>query len=231
MDDLRTQALLVDFDPTRVGTGAIGTVISRDEVAETAARGEFPATLLLELDQVDAEGAGEVTAHATVAVDWDEDTLGQLLASTDDEEIALWFEERDLAQAFDEPDVEAHGLRERAAVLAIAVTAAGVSTTPAFARFAADTDGGGGTAGAPAVAQPTGAQPTGAQPMGAERGLQMDQQVAVTPSSSGTAVESTTSSGGSTLSDGEVAVIAGSLVILAAGFGVAHRRKPPVQPA
>src|SRR5215470_9928192 len=207
MDDLRTQALLVDFDPTRVGTGAIGTVISRDEVAETAARGEFPATLLLELDQVDAEGAGEVTAHATVAVDWDEDTLGQLLASTDDEEIALWFEERDLAQAFDEPDVEAHGLRERAAVLAIAVTAAGVSTTPAFARFAADTDGGGGTAGAPA----------GAQPMGAERGLQMDQQVAVTPSSSGTAVESTTSSGGSTLSDGEVAVIAGSLVILAAG--------------
>jgi hypothetical protein len=223
MDDLRTQALLVDFDPTRVGTGAIGTVISRDEVAETAARGEFPATLLLELDQVDAAGAGEVTAHATVAVDWDENTLGQLLDSTDDDEIALWFDERELAQAFDEPDVEAHGFRQRAAVLAIAVTAAGVSTTPAFARFAADTDGGGGGGVAAAPV---------AQPSGAERGLQMDRQVAVTPTSSGTAVESTTtSSGGSTLSDGEVAVIAGSLVILAAGFGVAHRRKPPVQPA
>jgi hypothetical protein len=222
MDDLRTQALLVDFDPARVGTGAIGTVISRDEVAETAARGEFPATLHLELDQVDAAGAGEVTSHATVAVDWDEDTLGRLLDSTDDEEIALWFEERELARAFDEPDVEAHGLRERAAVLAIAVTAAGVSTTPAFARFAADTDGGGGggAAAAPVV-----------QPSGAERGLQMDRQVAVTPSSSGTAVESTTSSSGSVLSDGEVAVIAGSLVILAAGFGVVHRRRPPVQPA
>jgi hypothetical protein len=216
MDDLRTQALLVDFDPTRVGTGAIGTVISRDEFAETAARGEFPATLHLELDR---EGA----AQARVAVDWDEDTLGQLLASTDDDEIALWFDERRLAQAFDEPDVEAHGLRERAAVLAIAVTAAGASTTPAFARFAADTDGGGGTAGGPAVAQPA----------GAERGLQMDQQVAATPISSGTAVESTTtSSGGSTLSDGEVAVIAGSLVILAAGFGAVHRRRqPPAQPA
>jgi hypothetical protein len=215
MDDLRTQALLVDFDPTRVGTGAVGTVISRDEVAETKARGEFPATLHLELDR-------DGTAQARVAIDWDEDTLEQLLASTDDDEIALWFDERELARAFDEPDVEAHGLRERAAVLAIAVTAAGVSTTPAFARFAADTDGGGGTAGAPAVAAPT----------GAERGLQMDQQVAPTSASSGTAVESTTtSSSGSTLSDGEIAVIAGAVVILAAGFGAMHRRTPPAQPA
>ena len=66
MDDLRTQALLVDFDPTRVGTGAVGTVISRDEVAETKARGEFPATLHLELDR-----GG--TAQARVAIEWDED--------------------------------------------------------------------------------------------------------------------------------------------------------------
>jgi hypothetical protein len=82
MDDLRTRALLVDFDPTRAGTGAIGTVLSRDEVAETAARGEFPATLLLELDR---EGA----AQARVAVDWDEDTLDRLLATTEDNEITL----------------------------------------------------------------------------------------------------------------------------------------------
>jgi hypothetical protein len=214
MDDLRTRALLVDFDPTRAGTGAIGTVLSRDEVAETAARGEFPATLLLELDR---EGA----AQARVAVDWDEDTLDRLLATTEDDEITLWFDQRELARAFDEPDIEAHGLRERAAVLVVAVAAAGASTTPAFARFAADTDGGGGTAGAPAVAQPA----------GAERGLQMDQQLAVTPTPSTTAQPAATSSGGSTLSDGEVAVIAGSVVILAAGFGVARRRMPPAQPA
>jgi len=30
MDDLRTRALLVDFDPTRAGPGAIGTVVTRD---------------------------------------------------------------------------------------------------------------------------------------------------------------------------------------------------------
>lgn len=222
MDDLRTRALLVDFDPMRAGTGAIGTVVSRDELAETVALGEFPATLFLELDQVDTKGLGEVTAHARVAVDWDEDTLDRLLGATEDNEITLWFDERELARAFNEPDVEAHGLRERAAVLVVAIAAAGASTTPAFARFAADIHGGGGTAGAPAVAQPA----------GAERGLQMDQQLAPTSTPATAAQPAATSSRGSVLSDGEVAVIAGSLVILAAGFGAVHRRRtPPVQPA
>ena len=152
MDDLRTRALLVDFDPTLTGTGAIGTVISRDEIAETAARGEFPATLLLDLDRIEPADAAEVTAHARVAVEWDEDTLEQLLASTDDSEIALWFDERELAQAFDD-DVEGHGLRQKATVLAVAVVAAGASASPAFARFAADTSGGGASTATPA-AQP-----------------------------------------------------------------------------
>jgi hypothetical protein len=222
MDDLRTRALLVDYDPTSAGPGAIGTVISRDEVA-TAARGEFPATLLIELDRVEAANGHEVTAHAQVAVDWDEDTLNQVLAATDDEEIALWFDERELAQAFDE--VEGHGLRQRAAVLAIAVAAAGASTTPAYARFAADPDGGGGSPAAAAVAGPS----------GATRGMQLDQQIAATPSQSSSAVESTaTSSGGGGLSSNELAGIvggAGALLISAAGFGLARKRTPPVHPA
>jgi hypothetical protein len=221
MDDLRTRALLVDYDPTSAGPGAIGTVISRDEVA-TAARGEFPATLLIELDRVEAANGHEVTAHAQVAVDWDEDTLNQLLAATDDEEIALWFDERELAQAFDE--VEGHGLRQRAAVLAIAVAAAGASTTPAYARFAADPDGGGGSPAAAAVAGPS----------GATRGLQTDQQIAPTQAPSSNAEPAVTSSGGGGLSSGEVTAIAagaGALLISAAGFGLARKRMPPVHPA
>jgi hypothetical protein len=254
MDDLRTRALLVDFDPSRAGTGVIGTVVTRNEVVETAAHGEFPATLFLELDRDESQ--------ARVAVDWDEDALHQLLASTDGDEIALWFDETELARAFDESEVEAHGIREKAAILVIAVTAAGASASPGFARFAADTpDNGGASTAVPAV-----------QPSGAERGLQMDQQVAPTPTPSTgagfdvnpqaghtgsvaqpagaerallqeerNAVQQTqattgaesavTSSGGNFLSDGEIAVIAGSLVILAAGFGVTHRRTPPVLPA
>jgi hypothetical protein len=254
MDDLRTRALLVDFDPTRAGPGAIGTVVTRDEVVETAARGEFPATLLLELDRAQEQ--------ARVAVDWDEDALDQLLASTDADEIGLWFDGRELARAFDEREVEAHGMREKAAVLAVAVVAAGASASPGFARFAADTPDNGGAATAVPVAQPSGAErglqmdqqvaptptpstaagfnvnpqadQTGAvvQPAGAERALLQEERIGVQQTQGTTGAESAaTSSGGNFLSDGEIAAIAGSLVILAAGFGVTRRRTPPVLPA
>src|SRR4051812_499442 len=102
MDELLTRAKLVGYDPARA---AIGTVVPRAEFAETAARGEFPATLLLDLDldldRVEA-GDGGGAAHARVAVDWDKETLEELLASTEDESIALWFDQRELARAFDD---------------------------------------------------------------------------------------------------------------------------------
>ena len=174
MDDLRTRATLVAYD--RAGTAA-GTVLTRAEIAEAASGTEFPATLRLDLDKVEAADGHEVTAHASVAVDWDQETLEQLLASTDAQEIELWFDERDLARAFDDGDVEGHGLRERAAVLAVAVVAAGASTTPALARVAADT-GGAGTGAATtgfSVNPATGARsvPIG----GAERALQQDEKL------------------------------------------------------
>jgi hypothetical protein len=231
MDDLRTRALLVDFDPTRIGIGAIGTVVSRDEFADTAARGEFPATLLLDLDRVENRDGGEVMAQARVAVDWDKDTLDQLLASTDDNEIALWFDERELAQAFDE--VEGHGLREKAAVIAVAVVAAGASAAPSFARIPAETpDNGGASTAGFSVDPQAGRQGPVVQPAGAERALQQDERIAVKQTPSTTNAESAaTSSGGP--SSGELAAIAGlgAVLISAAGFGVARKRMPPVHPA
>ena len=170
MDDLRTRAQLVAFD----SAGAIGTVITRAEVAEAAAGPEFPATLHLDLDRVEAAEGGEVTAHAKLAVDWDRETLERLLASTDDNEIGLWFDERELAQAFDEAEVEGHGFRQRAAVIAVAVTAAGATATPALARMAPGNEGGGGGTPAAAAVAPASAA-------GAERGLQQDEQIAPTP--------------------------------------------------
>jgi hypothetical protein len=245
MDDLRTRALLGDYDPARIGAGAIGTVISRAEVADTAARGEFPATLLLDLERVERTEAGEVTAHASLAVEWDEDTLQQLLATTEDEKVALWFDGDALAPAFE--DVEAHGLREKAALLVVVAAAAGAAAPTAFGSLEAGGGGGGGGGAAQApVSQPMGverglqqdaqiavtpAQSTQvSQPMGVERGLQQDANITVTPSQ-GTEV---TSTGDSTLSTGELAGIAGAagaLVISAAGFGIARKRERPVQPA
>lgn len=209
MDDLRTRAELVAFD----GAGTVGTVVTRAEVADAAAGPDFPATLELELDRAES--------RASLAVDWDRETLERLLSSTQDDEIGLWFDERELAQAFDE--VEGHGLRQRAAAIAVAATAAGATATPALARMVPGNEGGGG--GTPAVAAV-------AQPAGAERGLQQDAQVAVTPTRGiGTTVTAT--GGGSTLSTGELAaaVAGGALLISAAGFSAARRRTPPAQPA
>jgi len=252
MDDLRTLAQLVDFDRA----GAIGTVVSRAEIAEAAAGDEFPATLLLDLERDDA-------AQATVAVDWDQETLEKLLASMEDQEIGLWFDESALSLAFD--DVEGHGLREKAAVLAVSVAAAGVSTSPALARMQAE-PGGGGSVAQTTVVAPNPAADKRAVVQGAERALQQDRQlsqnlsvdsatpVAPDPAGDKQAVmqgaeralqqdrqvsqsvnpdEATATSSTSTLSTGELAgaIAGGALLIAAAGFGVARKRTPPAQPA
>ena len=228
VDDLLTRAQLVGYEPA---PAAIGTVIPRAEFAETAARGEFPATFLLDLERVET-GDGVGTAQARVAVNWDEDTLNQLLASTEDEEIALCFDERELARAFD--DVDGHGLRERAAVLAIAVTAAGMSATPALARHA-EAAGLGTSQSSGVTATPqASSQGSAAVPMGVQRAQQLNQQISVgqtqSPSADAPAV---TSTGGSGLSSGELAAIAGASAILisAAGFGLTRKHTPPAQPA
>jgi hypothetical protein len=233
MDDLLTRAELVGYDP---GLATVGTVVPRAEFDAAAARGEFPATLFLDLDRVEPEAG-----HARVAVDWDQDTLDQLLATTDDDEIALWFDERELARAFDE--VEAHGLRERAAMLAIAATAAGVAATPALARTVPSSvpmgiqkaqeitpGGGGGQSQTPAPQRPA------VQITGANRGETLNKELGGGRPSSrpGIEVPAVTSTGDSGLTSGELAAIAGAgaILISAAGFGIATRRHgPPAQPA
>jgi hypothetical protein len=233
MDELRTRAQLVAFDPAVAG--AIGTVLTRAEITETAGQGEFPATLLLDLDRADPADGGEVTAYARVAVDWDEDTLDQLLASTEASEIALWFDERDLALAFEEGEVEAHGLRQRAAVLTVAVAAAGMSATPAFARHVEDAVGPVAKPASASVTQQAGRQGLDAWDAGAVRGLLKDHEITVpqTPPTTAGAPASTPSGDGG-LSSGEISAleaVGAALLISAAGFGVARKRKPPVQPA
>lgn len=227
MDDLRNTAQLVEFDST--AGGSIGTVISRAEIAEAAARDEYPATLLLDLDRVEVEDGGEVIAHARLALDFDKGSLEQLLASTDEPELGLLFNERELSRAFD--DVEAQGLKQRAAVLAVAITAAGAATTPAFARIAPDVGGMGTSQSVGNTATQTGGQSAPTQ-------LTRDQQIANAQAQSsatqgGTAVSSEATSTGGGMSSGEIAAIAGvgAVLISAAGFGVTRRRVPPVLPA
>jgi hypothetical protein len=205
MEDLRTRAQLVS-DPARAGAGAVGTVVTRAEIAEAAARNEFPATFLLDLDRVEAGDGGEVMAHASIAVDWDEQTLGQLLASTDGDEITLWFDEAELARAFDE-DVEAHGFRQKVAVLAIAVTAAGASAAPSLAARAA-TGAGGGSGAIAATSSGGGSGAIAATSSGGGSGA-----IAATSSGGGSGVEAAphTGSGSGAIDSGATGSGQGSL--------------------
>jgi hypothetical protein len=230
-DLLRTRAQLVALDRA----DAIGTVVTRAEIAEAAAGSEFPATLLLDVDQVEAANGGEVTAHARIAVDWDQETLEQLLSATEDNQIELLFDQRELALAFD--DVEGHGLRQKAAVLAVAIAAAGASAAPSLAVTTAGGGGGGGGAQSSSISvnpQAAGHGP-GGQSAGAERTLQQDENIAVQQTQGTDAgTPAVTSSSDSTLTTDELAGIAGAagaLLISAAGFGIARKRTSPVQPA
>lgn len=173
-------------------------------------------------------------------MDWDKDALDQLLASTDDQEIGLWFEERELALAFD--DVEAHGLREKAALLAIAGTAAGALAGPAFSATSAGNAATGfgttpkhftptanpGDIGTGFGTTPEHFTPT-ANPGDVGTGFRTNPE----PANPGGATSVTSVSDDNTLSSGEVAgvVAGGVLLIAAAGFSATRRRMPPVQPA
>src|SRR5581483_357633 len=163
-------------------------------------------------------------------------TLERLLASTQDNEIELWFDERELARAFDEDEVEGHGFRQRAAVLAVAVAAAGASAGPSLAMVDAGSGVAGGGSGGQSIGYNVNPQATyqgaAGQPAGAERGLLQDENIVV-QDSGGAGASSVTTSGDSALSTGELAAIAagGALLISAAGFGVARKRERPVQPA
>jgi hypothetical protein len=121
------------------GGQAITTTVSRAEIAaalaETAEAGGRPPDLLLDVTRSLEEGEGAVE-HKRVAVAWEAADLERLLGETAGEAVTLAFDRNALEHALEGPDIEAHGLRERAAVLAVAVvTAAGASAGVASASL------------------------------------------------------------------------------------------------
>jgi len=99
--------------------GGLSTSISRTEVEEALALDETPE---LVLDITGPAGA------RSIAVAWKRDDLERLLREATGDRIQLTFDRTTIEQALDADDVEAHGLKQKAAVLAVAVaTAAGVA--------------------------------------------------------------------------------------------------------
>jgi hypothetical protein len=130
MVELQTQARLVD--PAAFTGAGVSVGIRRADIEEALAEAAYPAQLLLEIER--APGGGAERERGEVVVTWDERELNELLRSVgeDADGVTLWFEETALEQALAD-DVEAHGLRERTALFAIVVAAAGGSAGAALA--------------------------------------------------------------------------------------------------
>lgn len=144
MDETRGVVRLVDSRP-ETGAGSLVATIHREEV-EKALWSDEPVDLQLDVERV-AEGGGRETRRVTVG--WEPEDLEQLLASSNAEELPLTFDEAELRRLLDE-DVEAHGMREKLAVLTVV---AGMAAAGAGAAAGAiPRDEGGAAAGAAPVA-------------------------------------------------------------------------------
>src|SRR6266508_246468 len=117
-----TTAKLVDA-PTFDGPG-IAATLPRSEVEQAIAR-KGDVSLKLEVE-ARPDGAADFEAH-TLEIGWDRADLERLLEESSGDEVMLTFDARELAEVID-PDVEGQLLRERVAVLTVAVAAATAGT-------------------------------------------------------------------------------------------------------
>ena len=110
--------------------------IARDEV-EQALRSDEPVDLVLDVERVAADGDGRETER--VALGWEPADIERLLEQAHGEQISLTFDEAELRELLD-ADVDAHGMRERIAVLSVvAGLAAGTILAITALGFAART--------------------------------------------------------------------------------------------
>jgi hypothetical protein len=117
MEEIAARASLVPA--ANVGQG-LTTSVSRSEIEDALASEETPIQLVLEITRFSDGGAGEMRS---VAVSWERTDLEQLLKEAQGDNVVLTFDREALRQAV-ESDVDAHGMREKLLVLAVAATAA-----------------------------------------------------------------------------------------------------------
>lgn len=148
MTALTAKAALVDPAALEDGDNVIATHVPRAEIEEALEAGTTSEFFL----DVAREREGEREAEQRITVSWEPADLEKLLGSTTGDEVTFAFKTDELARMFDEPDVEAQGLRERMAILTVAATtAAGISAGVAAAmpaNLVGESGGGGGTTAA-----------------------------------------------------------------------------------
>jgi hypothetical protein len=145
MDERSGSIRLVESRPDPEARGLVATV-PRGEV-EKAVGTDGPVDLLLDVERVAADGEGRESQR--IALAWEPQDLERLLSESSDDEVSLTFDEDELRRLLDE-DVEAHGMREKLAVVSVVVGIAAAGAGSAAAHVAPT----GGSAGAPAAAAP-----------------------------------------------------------------------------
>ena len=182
--------------------GGLSTTIPRTAVEE-ALRLEEPPELVLDV-------TGPV-GERSIAVAWKRDDLERLLREATGDSIQLTFDRAALEQAFADDDVEAHGLKQKAAILAVAVVGAA-----GFAGGASAMPMGQGGGGATPVSQ---ADPTDGGIVNPATGMRI---VNEQPTTGGESVISELAPGAAALG-GAAIIIAGA----AFAFGSAGQRRRP----
>ena len=143
MDERSGTIRLVESHPGE-GRSLVATIARSD--VEEARRSDEPVDLLLDVERIAADGQGRETER--LALGWEPEDLDRLLAQATGDEITLTFDEGELQRLLDE-DVEAHGMREKLAVLTVVagVAAAGAGSAIASPYFGE----GGSSTGTPAA--------------------------------------------------------------------------------
>ena len=241
MEALTAKAALVDPDSFS-DEPAVTTAVARSEVEEAFEAGS--ADLWIDVER---SRNGERDSDRRITVSWEQSDLERLLASTTADPVPLAFRPEELNRMFEEPDVEAQGLREAAAVLTIALaTAAGATAGAAHAMVATDGGGSGAATPTPVLTDTTSSGPAtvgatsqgGAQFVtdttnsgpGAVGATGAEGTQFVTDTTSGgpaqTAAEASGGGGSSSFveSAGGAAALAGGLVLLIAAAGFATTR-------
>jgi hypothetical protein len=143
MDERSGSVRLVESRPDAEARGLVATV-PRGEV-EKALRADGPVDLLLDVERVAEGGEGRETQR--IALAWEPQDLERVLAAASGDEVTLTFDEPELRRLLDE-DVEAHGMREKLAVISVV---AGIAAAGAGSAAAAVAPDGGSAAGTPAA--------------------------------------------------------------------------------
>ncbi|MDQ4030213.1 MAG: hypothetical protein M3168_04145, partial [Actinomycetota bacterium] len=138
MDTASARARLADL-ATEDGSATIATSLERADVEQALGLADGPPELVLDVLRR-AEGEEE---RLQLSVEWTREDLEALLRRAEGTPLILEFDAESIQRALEEAEVESHGFREKAVILAaVAATAAG-----AGAAAAAPDETGAGSAG------------------------------------------------------------------------------------